>query len=141
MAEPPDSPPAAAPATDLVVCPHCQARHRLEAPGQRGLGFTCKGCQKVISWDGRPARPITLPTQPAPPSGPAGPDAKAPAASSDQPPASQDPKEPPAVKPKESVTDLVEALQKLAELKKQGLLTDEDFAAMKARIIRGEEQP
>jgi hypothetical protein len=37
------------------------------------------------------------------------------------------------------VTDLVEALQKLADLKKQGLLSDEDFEAMKARIIRGEQ--
>ncbi|WP_329579097.1 SHOCT domain-containing protein [Streptomyces sp. NBC_01361] len=49
-------------------------------------------------------------------------------ASAEQPPPPQQPAAPPA-------TDRVSQLTALAELKAQGLLTDEEFAAEKARVL------
>ncbi|MFD3477546.1 SHOCT domain-containing protein [Streptomyces sp. NPDC058695] len=49
-------------------------------------------------------------------------------ASAEQPPPPQPPAAPPA-------TDRVSQLTALAELKAQGLLTDEEFAAEKARVL------
>ena len=42
---------------------------------------------------------------------------------------------PPAAAPAAGGSDAVEQLRELAELKKEGILTDEEFAAQKAKIL------
>ncbi len=42
---------------------------------------------------------------------------------------------PPAAPPAETMDDKIEALQKLAGLKDQGILTEEEFEAQKAKIL------
>jgi hypothetical protein len=44
---------------------------------------------------------------------------------------------PPAAAPGNAAADPVEQLTKLAALKEQGILTEEEFAAQKARILAG----
>ena len=44
---------------------------------------------------------------------------------------------PPPPAPSAPATDVVEQLKSLAELKQQGILTEEEFAAQKARILGG----
>lgn len=44
---------------------------------------------------------------------------------------------PPPAAPPPAATDTVQQLKDLAELKNQGILTDEEFAAQKARILGG----
>jgi hypothetical protein len=46
----------------------------------------------------------------------------------------EQPPPPPAAAPQESMVDQLRAL---AELKQQGILTDEEFAAQKAKILNG----
>ncbi len=44
---------------------------------------------------------------------------------------------PPAAAPAMAMDDKLEALERLASLKDQGILTDEEFAAQKAKILAG----
>ena len=44
---------------------------------------------------------------------------------------------PPAAPPAMSMDDKIAQLEKLAELQKAGVLTDEEFAAQKAKILAG----
>jgi hypothetical protein len=44
---------------------------------------------------------------------------------------------PPAQAPADDEPDMIEQLTKLAALKDQGILTEEEFAAQKARILAG----
>jgi hypothetical protein len=52
-------------------------------------------------------------------------------------PAYQEPAPQYAPPPPEPQVDMVQQLKDLAELKDQGILTDEEFAAQKARILGG----
>jgi hypothetical protein len=49
--------------------------------------------------------------------------------------ASEPPPPPPPAAPAAGGTDTITQLKELAELKRQGILTDEEFAAQKARIL------
>ena len=51
--------------------------------------------------------------------------------------APQEPYAPPPAAPAASGDDRVEQLKELAALKDQGVLTDEEFAAEKARVLAG----
>lgn len=44
---------------------------------------------------------------------------------------------PPAAAPGNGGSDLIEQLKQLAALKEQGILTEEEFAAQKARVLGG----
>ncbi|MFF4497208.1 SHOCT domain-containing protein [Streptomyces sp. NPDC001546] len=59
--------------------------------------------------------------------------AQAPAAQQQPPP----PAPAPAPAPAPGMDDKIGQLKQLAELKEQGILTDEEFAAQKARILNG----
>ncbi len=50
-------------------------------------------------------------------------------------PAAAPPPPPPAAAPAAGGSDTMAELQKLADMKTQGLLTDEEFAAMKAKLL------
>jgi hypothetical protein len=50
-------------------------------------------------------------------------------------PASQEPPPPPPPAPAAPAADPIAQLKELAELRQQGILTDEEFAAQKAKIL------
>ncbi|MFJ8622687.1 SHOCT domain-containing protein [Kitasatospora sp. NPDC093550] len=52
-------------------------------------------------------------------------------------PAPPPPPPPPAAPPAPSMDDKIAQLQKLAQLKDQGVLTEEEFAAQKQRLLAG----
>jgi Short C-terminal domain len=54
----------------------------------------------------------------------------------DQQPAPEPEPEPAAAAPTPSANDTIQQLKDLAALKEQGVLTDEEFAAQKARILQ-----
>jgi hypothetical protein len=52
-------------------------------------------------------------------------------------PAAEPPQAVPAPRPAPSTTDVVDQLRALGQLRTDGLLTDEEFAAQKAKILAG----